>query len=168
MRILRGFILILFATIFVSCEKQAATQADILVVKLGNDTPYEQRHAKPGEMREFVWKHWIERKQCSLRLTTVTKEGSTNHAEYKVVVLPANTIMLKVTFIHDRIGYQGQVIPKPNEGYEAYTVERVQSDSPDNIGPEAKITVLHSDAVVSPADYRLRFKGWNGDLIAYL
>jgi hypothetical protein len=67
----------------------------------------------------------------------------------------------------DRIGAQGQVIPKPDGGYEACTVERVESDNPFGVGPEAKVTLLRSDATVPAAKYWLRFKGWNDMQITY-
>ena len=72
-----------------------------------------------------------------------------------------------MAFVRDRIGAQGQVIPKPDGGYEAYTVERVESDNPFGVGPEAKVNLLPSDATVPAAKYWLRFKGWNDVLITY-
>jgi hypothetical protein len=89
------------------------------------------------------------------------------HAEYKIVLLPGNVLTLKVSFVRDRIGYQGQVIPKADGGYEAYTVDRVLSKNPRGVGEEAKVTVLSSDALVPPAKYWLRFKGWGDTLITY-
>jgi hypothetical protein len=100
-------------------------------------------------------------------LTAVSKEGKVSHSEYKVTLLPGNSVLLKVTFVRDRIGAQGQVIPKPDVGYEAYTVERVESDNPFGVGPEAKVTILRSDAAVPATKYWLRFKGWNDELITY-
>ena len=168
MRILSAFVLMLFVATSASCAKQAADAADTLAVTADNVTPYEQRRANGLKMKEFLWNHWLHRRPATLLLTSVTKEGAKYRSEYKIIILPGNTLMLKATVIHDRIGAQGQVIPKPvpEGGYEAYTVERVQSDSP-IIGPESRVTVLPNDAVVPPESYRLRFRGWGGDVIAY-
>ena len=166
MRILRAFMLILFAAILASCEKKGASEADTLAMKQDNVTPYEQKLANTLKMREFLWTHWLQRRRATLLLTSVSKEGGRYHSDYRIIILPGNTVMLKVAIIHDRIGAQGQVIPKPQSGYEAYTVERVQSDSP-IIGPESRVTVLRNDAVAPPENYRLRFRGWGGDVVGY-
>ncbi len=166
MRILRACILILFVAILASCEKRGADEADTLAVRADNVIPHEQQRANGLKMKEFLWNHWSQRRPATLLLTSVTKEGSKYRSEYKIIILPGNTLVLKVAIIHDRIGAQGQVIPKLEGGYEAYTVERVQSDSP-IIGPESKVTVLRNDAVVAPENYRLRFRGWGGDVVAY-
>jgi len=166
MRIFLACILILFAAILGSCEKRVESEADTLAVRADNVIPYEQRLANGLKMKEFLWNHWLQRRPATLLLTSVSKEGSKYRSEYKIVILPGNTLVLKETIIHDRIGAQGQVLPKLEGEYEAYTVERVQSDSP-IIGPESKVTVLRTDAVVAPENYRLRFKGWGGDVIGY-
>jgi len=164
--ILYAGISILFVATLVSCEKRGADEDDTLAVRADNVIPYAQKHANMLKMREFLWNHWLQRRPATLLFTSVSKEGSKYRSEYKIIILPGNTLTLKVASIHDRIGAQGQVIPKPEGGYEAYTVERVQSDSP-IIGPESKVTVLRSDAVVPPESYRLRFRGWGGDVIDY-
>jgi hypothetical protein len=158
----------LFVATLASCKKQGADEADTLAVRADNVIPYEQKHANMLKMREFLWNHWLQRRPATLLLTSVSTEGSKYRSEYKIIILPGDTLMLKVATIHDRIGAQGQVIPKPvpEGGYEAYTVERVQSDSP-IIGPESKVMVLRNDAVVPPESYRLRFRGWGGDVVAY-
>jgi len=166
MRILSACILILLAATLVACKKQGADETDTLAVRQDNVIGQEQRHANMLKMREFLWAHWLQRKPATLLLTSITREGSRYRSEYKIILLPGNTFVLKVATIHDRIGAQGQVIPKPEGGYEAYTVERVQSDSP-IIGPESKVTVLRNDAVVLPENYRLRFSGWGGAVVTY-
>ena len=133
--------------------------------------PYTLEHFRltkgRTDLREFLWNHWIQRKPANLLLTADSKEGKVTHSEYKITLLPGNSLLLKVTFVRDRIGAQGQVIPKPDGGYEAYTVERVESENPFAVGPEAKVTLLRSDAAVPAAKYWLRFKGWNELLITY-
>jgi hypothetical protein len=166
MRILNCCVLIVFVATLASCEKRGADEADSLAVRADNVIPYEQKRANMSKMKEFLWNHWLQRRPATLLLTSVTKEGSKYRSEYKIIILPGNTLVLKEAIIHDRIGAQGQVIPKPEGGYEAYIVERVQSDSP-IIGPESKVTVLRNDAVVTPEDYRLRFRGWGGDVVGY-
>ena len=146
---------------------QSPSGADVLTVKLDNVISMQERRTKTNEMREFLWNHWIQKKPASLMLTAVSKEGKLTHSEYKITLLPGNSLLLKVTFVRDRIGAQGQVIPKPDGGYEAYTVERVESENPFAVGPEAKVTLLRSDAAVPAAKYWLRFKGWNELLITY-
>jgi hypothetical protein len=84
----------------------------------------------------------------------------------KIQHLPGNTFMLRVSFERDHIGYQGQVITKSDGGYEAYTIERVQSENPFGVGVESKITVLPDNAS-SPPKFSLRFKGWGDPLITY-
>lgn len=148
-----------------SCHSPSGT--DELTITLDNVISGQERHTRTNEMREFLWTHWIQRKPASLMLTAVSKEGKVSHSEYKVTLLPGNSVLLKVTFVRDRIGAQGQVIPKPDVGYEAYTVERVESDNPFGVGPEAKVTILRSDAAVPATKYWLRFKGWNDELITY-
>jgi hypothetical protein len=148
-----------------SCQSPSGT--DVLTAKLDNAISMQERRTKTNEMREFLWNHWIQKKPASLMLTAVSKEGKLTHSEYKITLLSGNSLVLKVTFVRDRIGAQGQVIPKPDGGYEAYTVERVKSDNPFGVGPEAKVTLLRSDAAVPAAKFWLRFKGWNDVLITY-
>ncbi|HSZ61738.1 MAG TPA: hypothetical protein VK828_08060 [Terriglobales bacterium] len=156
-----GIILVLVAMAW------SQSPTDVLTVKLDNVIGMEERRTKTNEMREFLWNHWIQRKPASLMLTAVSKEGKVTHSKYKITSLPGNSVLLKVTFVRDRIGAQGQVIPKPDGGYEAYTVERVESENPFGSGPEAKVTLLRSYAAVPSAKYWLRFKGWNDVLITY-
>ena len=66
--------------------------------------------------------------------------------------------MLKVTFVRDSIGYQGQVIPELDGGYEAYTVDRVESENPFGVGLRAKVIPLRDDAAVPPTKYWLRIQ----------
>jgi hypothetical protein len=118
-------------------------------------------------MRQFLWNHWAQRKPANLFLTAVSKEGMTTHSEYRISLLPGDTLLLKVTLVRDRTGYQGQVIPRDDGGYDAYTVERVQSKNPFGVGAEAKVTVLPRNADVPAKDYWLQIKGWNDTLITY-
>jgi hypothetical protein len=148
-----------------SCHSQS--ESDVLTVKLDNVISMQERRTKTSEMREFLWNHWIQRKPASLMLTAVSKEGKVTHSEYKITLLPGNSLLLKVTFVRDRVGAQEQVIPKPDGGYEACTIERVESENPFGVGPEAKVTLLPSDAAVPAARYWLRLKGWNDVLITY-
>lgn len=150
-----------------SCNKRSASNVDTLTERLDNLATMEQREARVAEMRSFLWKHWIQRQPAKLFLTAVSKEGKVSHSEYTILLLPGNSLMLKVNGIRDRRGYQGQVIPKPIEGYEAYTVERVLSKNPRGIGAEAAITFVPTDAIVPPTNYWLRLKGWDGVLITY-
>ena len=166
MRILRTCILILFVATLASCEKRGADEADTLAVTADNVIPYEQKRANGLKMKEFLWDHWLQRRPATLLLTSFNKEGRKYRSEYKIIILPGNTLVLKVAIIHDRIGAQGQVIPKLEGGFEAYTVERIQSDIA-IIGPESKVTVLRTDAVAMPENYRLRFKGWDGEVVGY-
>jgi hypothetical protein len=144
----------------------AIAQTDELTVKLDNLTSMKERDAKRAEMRGFLWKHWNEKRPATLFLTAVSKEGKITHSQYHIAILPG-ALLLKVTFIRDRTGHQGQVIPKPDGAYEACTIERVQSENPFGVGAKAKITVLPWDAAVPPEKYWLRFKGWNDTLITY-
>jgi hypothetical protein len=162
----RAYVMLAIAAILISCESKRP-QTDELTVKLDNLTTREDRNAKSAQMRQFLWSHWTARRPANLFLTAVSKEGRTSHSEYRISLLPGNTLLLKVTFVRDRIGYQGQVIPKDDGGYEACTIERVQSENPFAVGAETKITVLPSEAAVPPAKYWLRFKGWNDTLITY-
>jgi hypothetical protein len=148
-----------------SCQSPSGT--DVLTVELDNVISLQERRTKRNEMREFLWNHWIQRKPASLMLTAVSKEGKVTHSEYRITLLPGNSLLLKVTFVRDRVGAEGQVTPRPDGGYEAYTVERVESDNPFGIGPQARVTLLRSDAAVPAAKYWLRFKGWNDVLITY-
>ena len=127
----------------------------------------EDRNAKSAEMRQFLWNHWTARKPANLFLTAVSKEGKTTHSEYRISLFPGNTLLLRVTTVRDRIGYQGQVLPKNVGEYEVCTIERIQPENPFGIGTAAKIIVLPVDASVPPAKYWLRFKGWNDTLITY-
>jgi hypothetical protein len=166
MRVYQVCIVVAVVVSFLSCKTRRA-EADLLTIKLDNFTGMEEHNAKWVEMRAFLWNHWAERKPASLFLTTVSKEGKTTHAEYKIAVLPGNSLILRVSFVRDRIGYQGQVIPKSEDGYEAYTVERVESENPFGVGPESKVSVLPSNTAVPPTKYWLRFKGWGDALIRY-
>jgi hypothetical protein len=145
----------------------AIAQTDELTIKLDNLTRTNERDAKQAEMREFLWKHWIEKKPATVFFTAVSKEGKITHSQYRIWVLPGGKLMLKATFVRDRTGYQGQVIPKRDSGFEAYTIERVQSENPFGVGPEAKVTALPRDATVPRDKYWLRLKGWGDTLITY-
>jgi hypothetical protein len=147
-----------------SCQSQAGS--DALTVKLDSHTSRQERDAKQIEMREFLWNHWIRRKPATLPLTAVTKEGKAVHSDYRIVLLPGNTLMMKVTFVGDRYGYQGQVVPKAEGGYEAYKVDRVESGNPLSVAPKGKVP-LSDDAVVPASKYWLRFRGWNDVLITF-
>jgi hypothetical protein len=127
----------------------------------------EEHNAKRAEMRQFLWNHWIQRKPGDLFLASVSKEGKTTDSEYRISRLSGDTLLLKATFVRDRTGYQGQVIPKDDGGYEAYTIDRVQSKNPFGVGAEAKVTVLPRNAGVPTEDYWLQIKGWNDTLITY-
>jgi len=162
----RAYVMLAIAAVLISCESKSS-RTDELTVKLDNLTRMEDRNAKSAEMRQFLWNHWTARRPANLFLTAVSKEGKTTHSEYRISLLPGNTILLKVSIVRDRIGYQGQVIPKDDGGYEACTIERVQSENPFGVGAETKITVLPVDASVPPAKYWLRLEGWNDTLITY-
>ena len=162
----RVCIFVVIVAVLVSCQTKRAAQTDVLAVKLDNLTGMEERRVKWIEMREFLWTHWVAKKRANLLLTSVSKEGRTTHAEYRIVLL-SGLLMLKVTFVRDRISHQEQVIPEPDGGYEAYIVERVLSKNPRGVGEDAKATMLAGDAVVPPADYWLRFKGWGDTVITY-
>jgi hypothetical protein len=95
-----------------SCHSQS--ESDVLTVKLDNVISMQERRTKTNEMREFLWNHRIQRKPASLMLTAVSKEGKVTHSEYRITLLPGNSLLLKVTFVRDRVGAQGQVIPKPD------------------------------------------------------
>jgi hypothetical protein len=140
-------ITIVIATL-ASCQSQAAS--DALAVKLDSHTSRQERDAKQTEMREFLWNHWSQRKPATLALTAMSKEGKAVHSEYRIILLRGNTLMMKVSFVADRYGYQGQVIPKAQAGYEVYKVDRVKSDPP---GAKAKLTPLPDNAVVPPTKY---------------
>ena len=118
-------------------------------------------------MREFLWTHWHSKKCGVLLLTAVSKEGDVSHSEYRISMVPVSMMQLKVAIIRDRVGYQGQVIPGPEGGYEAYTIERVLSENPYGVGEENKVTVLPNDAIVAPSKYWLRIKDWEGNLVTY-
>jgi len=167
MEIQRICLLVVIFGALLSCQTKDTPQSDTLTVKLDNSVRMEERRARMAEMREFLWRHWINRSSAILFLTSVSKEGKTTHSEYRVLLIPGNSHMLKVAFVRDRIGYQGQVIPKPDGGYEAYTVDRILSKNPYGIAADAKITVLPSDAVAYSTNYWLRFKGWNDTFVTY-
>lgn len=164
MRIRYSIATVIMATLLV-CEI-AIAQTDELTVKLDSLTSMKERNAKWAEMREFLWKHWVEKRPATLFLTAVSKEGKITHSQYRIAI-PPGALLLQVRFVRDRTGYQGQVIPKPDGGYEACTIERVQSENPYGVGAAAKVSVLPLDATVTPEKYWLRFKGWNDTLITY-
>jgi len=155
----------MLAMMLTSCERNGSP--DTLRESLDNLIGMEQQEARVTEMREFLWEHWVARKPADLLLTAVSKEGGVSHSEYRILLLPGNTLVLKVTIVRDHRGYQGQVIPKPERGYEAYTVERVASKNPFGIGADAVVTILAANASVPPSKYWLRFRGWDGVAITY-
>ena len=119
-------------------------------------------------MRQFLWSHWTDRRPANLFLTGVSKEGKVTHSEYRILVSRGDAPLLQVSFVRDRTGYQGKVIPRDDGGYEVCTMDRIESENPFGVSPEAKITALPRDAGVPPTKYWLRFKGWNDTLITYL
>lgn len=44
---------------------QSPSGADVLTVKLDNVISMQERRTNTTEMREFLWNHWIQRKQRS-------------------------------------------------------------------------------------------------------
>jgi hypothetical protein len=154
-------ILSVASILLVYCEGKNPIAHDTFVVRLDNTAGRDQRRFERGRMRDFLWNHWIQGKAATLNLTTVTKEGHTNHSQYEVILIPSKTMLLKVSFVHDRIGYQGQVIPRLEPGYEVYTVERVESANRFRTGSHAADGVLKNEMVVPSEDYWLRFKTWD-------
>ena len=105
----RAYVVFAIAAILISCESKSP-RTDEFTIKLDNLTSMKDRTAKRAEMRQFLWDHWTAKLPANLFLTAVSKEGKTTHSEYRISLLPGNTLLLKVAFVRDRIGYQGQVI----------------------------------------------------------
>jgi hypothetical protein len=155
----RVFILIALVMTLLSHEKDAKPE-DTLTERLDKIIGMQERHVRTATIREFLWDHWSRRKPATLLLTAVSKEGQAAHSEYKILLLRGNALMLKVATIRDRRGYLGQVIPKRDGGYEAYTVEGVSSKNPYGVETEAASAVLATYVSVASNRYWLRFKGW--------
>jgi hypothetical protein len=151
-----------------SCKSAESYGADILRVRVDNLDGMAERQTKMAEMREFLWDHWRQRQRGALLLTTVSKEGGVSHSEFRIALIPPSTMVLKVTVVRDRIDYLGNAVPKAdlNGGYEAYTMERIATDSPYQDW-KTKATVLADDTTVSSSKYWLRFKDREGYPITY-
>lgn len=151
-----------------ACHRKGSDRTDAVDFRLDNLTRAEERHKKEAEMREFLWVHWHQKKSGTLNLTAISKEGKASHLRYRITLIPPSTMMLKLTVVRDRYGYQGQVIPRddPGAGFEAYTVERIVSENP-AADWKSLAPVLQEDAAADPSKYWLRFKDWEGFPISY-
>jgi len=85
MRIYCACIVVAITAALFSCENNKP-KTDELSVELDNLSSMAERTAKRGEMRQFLWSHWTERRPANLFLTGVSKEGEVTHSEYRIWV----------------------------------------------------------------------------------
>jgi hypothetical protein len=124
--------------------------------------------------RDFLWRHWSEKKCATLDLTTWSREGNKNLIAYAIDFDTSGALVLrvKVSRVYDPsapisgVAAPNGVIPPPqaasSASYEAHSVERVVPSIP-FVLEEAKS--IPDAKQVEPNKYVLRFKDKAGTII---
>jgi hypothetical protein len=134
----------------------------------------EGRIEKLSGAREFLWRHWTDKKCGELFLTTWSKEGVRTDSHYRIEMTHPNATMLTVTLSRRddptaavyalAVPSSGRIERTPPEttSYRAYIIERVKPEVPYFV---EKAKLIPKDKVVPPSKYRLRFRGEDGKVI---
>ena len=121
----------------------------------------QTRATKEGEIREFLWNHWQQRKLGQLTVTRFSREGEPTASSY--FIEPDEKGAWRIAVRIDRTlvargGLKGQ--RQESLEYSAYTVDRVEF-------PKSGLTprVLNPKQVRLPQSYRLALKDEKGETL---
>lgn len=121
----------------------------------------QTRATKEGEIREFLWNHWRQRRLGQLTVTRFSREGEPTASSY--FIEPDEKGVWRIAVRIDRTlvargGLKGQ--RQESLEYSAYTVDRVEF-------PKSGLTprVLSRNQVRSPQSYRLALKDEKGETL---
>ncbi len=131
--------------------------------------------AKHAEAREFLWRHWSDRRCGELFLKAWTREGVRTDSHYKIEATHSQKMMLSVTLSRTddpsapvdglavpSSGTVSVATPPETVSYQAYTVERVKPDVPYFIDKAKRIS---DNKAMTPLKYLLRFRDKDGKVI---
>ena len=121
----------------------------------------ETRATKEGEIREFLWNHWQQRRLGQLTVTRFSREGEPTASSY--FIEPDEKGAWRIAVRIDRTlvargGLKGQ--RQESQEYSAYTVDRVEF-------PKSGLTprLLNPKQVRLPQSYRLALKDEKGETL---
>ena len=113
-----------------------------------------KRREKTGEIRGYIWRHWIKHEPGSLLVTSYSKEGLRSDVEYRLEMDGNGIWGMRVEI--SRPDLKGT---KYEHGeYWVYGIDRIRPPTPLNTN---KIPVPN-DAELSVTQYRLLFRDQNG------
>lgn len=129
---------------------------------------------KVAGAREFLWRHWSDKKCAELFVTAWSREGVRTDSHYSIEAVDSNTMTLRVRLSRkDDPSAPVDALAAPPSGriaraaaethsYQAYTIERIEVKVP-FIVETAK--TIPDDKVLLPSKYRLRFRDKDGTVI---
>lgn len=141
---------------------QDVNHHDTLRVEL---RPAEQHGVEYAEARGFLWRHWSEKKQGDLFLTSWSREGERTDSHYEIEVNQQGVPLLVVhLFRHTKSSTQANKTENmaSESLYRSHMIERVSPRTPYDI---ATAKIIHNAATLPPSKYRLRFKDEDGHII---
>lgn len=162
---LQALMAIVVGLLLLACKKATPPPVQFLEVRFDN-TNHAEYESNRTRMREFLWNSWKNRQPARLLKVGVSKEGKRSDTTYEIKEV-GSTILTQVSFTHYRYGYNGQVIPKNDGGYDIYTIERVQPNNP-YMDLNSKVDVVPLNKDLPSSEYCLRFKGWGGTVEGFL
>ena len=127
---------------------------DTLSVRLGHTTETQADEEKSSaKAREFIWRHWTEKRCGKLLVRALSKEGveSTSHEKIQLLVGRAPVFIASISRSDGS-----------TSSFHAYSVERVIPEVP-YFAETAR--VVPTNKVIPPSQYRLRFRDKGGKLI---
>ncbi len=115
-----------------------------------------------AEKRDFIWRHWKERRRGRLRASYVSKEGERSNVLYVVQEDPDRLwcIGIEVDSLLIDWKHSGHTYPQ-KRSFRAYSVERYEYPK----GPGEKHTPIFETESRSPMSYRLLLKGKAGEVV---
>ena len=147
-------LLFLWGLLIPQLRAEDTPSKESLSVKIG-DLRESKDHNKAdmAKAREFIWRHWLERKCGDLIVTAWSKEGVRTDSRDKIQLLDGNVPVLKTTLSRS---------DGSSSGYEGYEIERIKTEVP-YFPDQAK--AIPDDETVPPSEYRLRFRDKVGKII---
>jgi hypothetical protein len=133
---------------------EESTCKDTLSVEIGGiDQTQEHYDNSSAKAREFIWRHWTERRCADLFVRAISKEGVESESHDKIELLAEG----KPVFVASISRSDGS-----SAYYKAFMIERVIPEVPYFV---EKAKVIPADRVMAPSEYRLRFRDKDGKTI---
>lgn len=122
--------------------------------------PRQPGSATVDEARDFLWRHWSERRCGTLFLTAFSREGQRTDSIYTLEPGPKEAMLLKVTLHRSAVAQLHT--PAETISNIANVVERVKPEIPSHV---ETARTIRGDDPLPPSAYRLRFKDEQGKVI---